>query len=63
MVDLSINWVLFNPNVSTVLIGPRNIDQLDQYINSLNFRLQYNKTIDKSLTDLLPELPKTIEPH
>lgn len=39
LTQLSIAWVLHNKNITSCIIGPRTVEQLDEYISALNITL------------------------
>ncbi len=49
-VSLAIRWMLENPLLSSVLIGPRNLDQLNGYLEGLS--LPWDQQIQKEMEEL-----------
>lgn len=59
--QMALNWCMFQPNVSTIILGASKESQLKENLNSLltfkKYNLEINEMIEKILSNK-PELPK-----
>lgn len=57
--QLALAWILDNPNVTSVIIGPRNVEQLKSSIGALDIDVsQYKRELDKIFPGFEKEAPE-----
>ncbi|KAI9906901.1 hypothetical protein PsorP6_003836 [Peronosclerospora sorghi] len=66
LAQLSIAWVLANPHVTTVILGPTSIEQLDENLKAMEYVDKITPKIREkidAIADLKPSLFPPVEPH
>jgi len=53
LVNLALGWCLQNKNVSTVILGASNPDQLKQNLRTVDYLEQFDESLMKKINDII----------
>jgi aryl-alcohol dehydrogenase-like predicted oxidoreductase len=53
LVNLALGWCLQNKNVSTVILGASNSDQLKQNLRTVDYLEQFDDALTKQINDII----------